>query len=125
MQEVYEIFRRNFPTIVRRKSIVEDLINDKENKIFERRNKRGKLIAVAIVNKNTIYLLCVDKKYRNQGIGNSLLKECEDFIKQNGYDNIVVGVGMDKRRRCADYCGVFVLISYVRSRNVCGALSDG
>lgn len=93
MKEIYDIFRRNFPTIVRRKSIVEDLINDKENKIFERRNKRGNLIAVAIVNKNTIYLLCVDKQYRNKGIGNSLLKECEDFIKQNGYDNVVVGVG--------------------------------
>ena len=57
MKEIYDIFTRNFPTIVRRKSIVEDLINDNGNKIFERRNKRGKLIAVAIVNKNTIYLL--------------------------------------------------------------------
>jgi len=93
MKEIYEIFRRNFPTIVRRTSTVEALISDKDNKIFEKRNKKGKLIGVAIVNKCTIYLLCVDKRYRNQGIGEDLLNKCEEYIKQSGYDKVVVGVG--------------------------------
>lgn len=93
MEELYSIYKRNFPTIVRNKAVVFQLLSDKNNKIFEKRNKKGKLIGVAVVNKNTIYLLCVDKKYRNNGYGSALLKESENFIKENGFNQVNVGVG--------------------------------
>lgn len=93
MKELYAIFKRNFPTIVRRKSVVEELLSDKENKIFEKRNKSGKLIGVAVVNGNTIFLLCVDESYRNKGYGSSLLTECENYIKDHGYKQVVIGAG--------------------------------
>ncbi len=95
MEELYQIFKRNFPNIVRRETTVKALLSDKNNKIFERRNSKGELIGVAVVNKNTIYLLCVDKKYRNKGLGSFLLDKCERYIKENGYLKVNVGVGED------------------------------
>lgn len=93
MEELYLLFKRNFPTIVRRKDIVENLLADKENQIFEKRTEKGKLVGVAVVNKQTVYLLCVDKKYRGKGYGNELLTKCENYVKQSGFDKIIVGVG--------------------------------
>ena len=40
-------------------------------------------------------MLCVNKGYRNQGIGTSLLKESEDYIKKQGYKEVNIGVGYD------------------------------
>ena len=62
--------------------------------MFERREDNN-LIGCVIVNKNTILLLVVDEEYRNKGIGSSLLEECENIIINNGYNNIVLGVGFD------------------------------
>jgi len=46
-----------------------------------------------VVHKNTVYLLCVDREYRNRGIGSQLLKETEAFVKAEGYDSIQIGAG--------------------------------
>ena len=91
--ELFDIFKRNFPFILREDSIVLELLSDPKNKIFEKRNEEGKLIGVSVTNKKTIYLMCVDKKYRNQGIGTELLNESEKYVLENGYDNIKVGAG--------------------------------
>lgn len=92
--EIYEIYKRNFPYINREEQTIKDIINNENNIIIERRDN-NKLIACGVVNKNTILLLVVDEGYRNKGIGKSLLDECEKIIVDNGYDDIILGVGFD------------------------------
>ena len=55
----------------------------------------GRLIAAAVANKSTILLLCVDKEYRNRGIGLALLGECENVFIKNGCNKFNAGVGFD------------------------------
>lgn len=94
MIEIYEMFKRNFPYISREEKTLKEIINNENNKYFEKRID-NKLIGCAIVNKNTILLLVVDKEYQNQGIGTNLLEECEKYIINNGYNEIVLGVGFN------------------------------
>ena len=63
MEEIFEIYKRNFPYINREEKTIKEIISNEKNIIFERRNDEEKLIACAIVNKNTILLLVVDKEY--------------------------------------------------------------
>lgn len=95
VNELFEIFKRNFPFILREDKTVIKLLSDPKNKRIEKRDEVGTLIGVSVINKNTIYLMCVDKKYRNQGIGLELLIKSEDYVLENGYDNIQVGAGDD------------------------------
>lgn len=95
MEEIFEIYKRNFPYINREETTLKEIINNEDNKIFEKRNSDNTLIACAIVNKNTILLLVVDEKYRKQGIGSSLLEECEETILKNGFDRIILGAGFN------------------------------
>ena len=95
MEEIFEIYKRNFPYINREETTLKEIINNEDNKIFEKRNADNSLIACAIVNKNTILLLVVDEKYRKQGIGSSLLEECEETILKKGFDRIILGVGFN------------------------------
>ena len=95
MNEYFEMFKTNFPYISREENTLKEVINNSENVYFEKRNNDNKLIGIAIVNKNTILLLVVDKDYRNQGIGSDLLNKCEDLIIKNGFDEIKLGVGFN------------------------------
>ena len=93
--ELYEMFRENFPFIVREEKTALNILSNENNIIIDKRDNNGKLIAVSVINQNTILMLCVNKEYRNQGIGTELLKKSEEIIKQNGYNEIIVGVGFD------------------------------
>ena len=95
MNEYFEIFKENFPYISREEKTLKEVIDKDDNIYFEKRNDESKLIGCAIVNKNTILLLVVDKDYRNKGIGTELLNECEDIIIKNGFKEIVLGVGFN------------------------------
>ena len=95
MEEIFEIYKRNFPYINREEKTIKEIISNENNVILEKRDDNGKLIACAIVNKNTILLLVVDKEYQNNGIGKSLLEECENNIIKNGFNKIVLGVGFN------------------------------
>ena len=92
MNKYYEMFRRNFPFIVRNEEEALSIINNPENKIIEV-NDNDKLIGVSIINKNTILMLCVDKEYRQRGIGEKLLNDSENYILGNGFDKVSIGVG--------------------------------
>ena len=93
MNELMKIYKRNFPTNVREESYVDKLLNNKNNRIIKKRNECNQLIAVSVINENTILMLCVDKEYRNKGIGSQLLKESEIYITNKGYDIMNIGVG--------------------------------
>lgn len=95
MNKYYEIFRRNFPYVSREDKTINEILDNKENVVIEKRNENEELIGVSIINKNTILMLCVEERYRNKGIGSYLLNESERIMKDNGYDEIRVGAGFD------------------------------
>ena len=95
MNKYYDMFRRNFPYVSREDKTINEILDNKDNIVIEKRNEQEELIGVSIINKNTILMLCVDEEYRNQGIGTDLLNKSEKIIKENGYKEIIIGVGFD------------------------------
>lgn len=94
-RELYELYERNFPFIVREKETVLRILQDEGNTFIEHRDKQNKLIGISVVNQNTVLLLCVDAAHRNKGIGTKLLAMSEDAVRAGGYDRIVIGNGFD------------------------------
>ena len=95
MDEIFNIFRQNFPFVSREDDTIRRIISHPDNLILRRHSPEGRLIACAIVNQNTILLLVVDKPHRCQGIGSQLLKDCEEAIRLKGHQKVVLGVGFD------------------------------
>ena len=91
-QEIKALFQRELPEILIGEHSVEDVLSDAENHFIYRMEK-GKLTGVSVINKNTVYLLLVDSQFQGHGIGTSLLKESEIFIRANGYNKIRLGAG--------------------------------
>lgn len=91
--DLYDMFRKNFPFIVRENNTALQLLSEKNNKVFEEYDEKGNLIGVSVINKNTIYMLCVNEEYRRRGIGSKLLEKSEQYILEQGYENVSVGVG--------------------------------
>lgn len=94
MEELLEIYHRNFPNNIRDEETVKRILSNPDNHIIEERID-GNLIGVSIINKNTIIMLCVDKKYRKKGIGEKLLNQSEEYILENNYDKVNIGAGFD------------------------------
>ena len=94
MEELLEIYHRNFPNNIRNEETVKKILSNPNNHIIEKRIE-GNLIGVSIINKNTIIMLCVDKEYRKKGIGTKLLNQSEKFILDQDYDKVNVGAGYD------------------------------
>ena len=95
VSEYCEMFRRCLPFAVRSDGEVEKIFGDPELFAFEERDAAGSLIGLAAGRDNTVYLLCVDERYRRRGIGGRLLDAAEDYIKAAGYDKIVIGAGIN------------------------------
>lgn len=93
--EIYEMFKRNLPFIIREKEIVLSILGNRDNIIITRDDGNGRLIAAAVANNSTILLLCVDKEYQNRGIGSGLLCECENIFIKNGFNKFNAGLGFD------------------------------
>ncbi len=93
--ELVALFKRNFPLIVREEETVSGMLSNKENKVIEKRDDRNNLIGAVVVHKSTILMLCVDKEYRNRGIGSELLAKAENIIREAGYEEVNVGAGED------------------------------
>ena len=94
-EELYDLYRRSLPFIVRDQETVMGILSNAGNTIMEQRDGQNKLIGASVVNQNTILLLCVDGEHRGRGIGTSLLERSERMIADRGYDKIIVGVGFD------------------------------
>ncbi len=95
MKEIIKMFRKEFPYIDREEKTLKDILSNKDNHFIERRDKNNNLIAISIVNQNVILFFCVDERFRKKGIGTVLLKESENYIINNGYNNVVIGAGFD------------------------------
>lgn len=95
LQELYEIYQRNFPFIMRAKQNVLQILSNEQNMVIEQRDEKNKLIGVSVMNQNAVLLFCVDEEHRNKGIGTRLLKKSEDVMKANGYHKVVLGNGYD------------------------------
>jgi len=95
MNEIIKIFRTEFPYIDREESEIIKILNDKNTNCIEKRDDNNNLIAISIINKNTILFFYVDKRHRHNGVGTKLLTETEEFIKSNGYKNVVIGAGFN------------------------------
>lgn len=95
IQELYELYERNCPLIVRARDTVLRILGNEGNRIIERRDEGNHLIGASVVNQNAVLLLCVDAQHRNRGIGSELLELSENTVKADGYDRIVIGNGFD------------------------------
>lgn len=93
IQEYIKFFRKQFPYVVRAERIVEKIFSAQGNGFFESRNKKGKLVGLALLNKSTILMLAVDKKYQGRGIGSKLLQMAEAQAEKEGWKEINVGAG--------------------------------
>jgi len=116
--EIYTLFRKTLPEIIRNPNTVEEIISDRANHIIlvresdytnsvgnnllptefsslENPSATNKLIAVSIIRENVIYLLCVDKNYQGRGIGTELLRKSEECIAANGYNKVIAGAGIN------------------------------
>ncbi len=71
------------------------LLSQEENRILARRTEAGELIGASVSCKNTVYLLCVDSRYRRHGLGSALLRETEALLRRAGYGSIQIGAGED------------------------------
>lgn len=65
MEELLEIYRRNFPSNIRDEETVKKILSNPDNYVIEKRVNNN-LIGISIINKNTILILCVDKEYRKK-----------------------------------------------------------
>jgi ribosomal protein S18 acetylase RimI-like enzyme len=92
VNEIFGLFQRNLPSVLRRESTVLDVLGDECNHIIECRDGE-KTVGISVINEGTIYLLCVDKTSQNQGIGTRLLKQSEEYIASKGFNKVVLGVG--------------------------------
>lgn len=95
MNEIIEIFRKEFPYIDREENTIKEILDNKNNFFIEKRNEKNKLVAVSVINENTILFFYVDAEYRNKGVGTRLLVESEILIKNHGYNDVVIGAGFD------------------------------
>lgn len=95
INEWIDLFRRNFPFIVREDATVRNILENKECKVIEKRNGQNVLIGSAVVHNNTILMLCVDQEYRNKGIGSELLSKAEQAVRDAGFEEVTVGAGYD------------------------------
>ena len=112
-QERVDIFRRNLPFIVRDDGTVRRILDHPDNHYIEKRDERGALTGLSVVNQNVILLLCVDEAYRQQGTGTWLLEQSEKLICEAGHGTCKVGVGFDYLMP-----GVPTSVHYFPARNI-------
>jgi len=95
VEDIFKLYKECFTDIIREDNHVKKVLSDKENHII-RKEIDKKLIGVSVINKNTIYLFCVDESFENhENIKEDLLDKSEKYIKGQGYDKVVLGAGKE------------------------------
>lgn len=89
-ETVYEIFRECFPEYPMPSDIFFDVLT--YDKCMTLTVAEGDIITgVAVISDNYIRLLCVRSAYQGKGYGRQLLEKCEEKIKADGYEEVVLG----------------------------------
>ena len=86
----YDIFRKCFPETCISEKIFSKLINVENVHSIEYREDDQR-VAYSFIEKNALRLLCVLPEYQGKGIGTTLLKQSEKYIKKQGYEEILTG----------------------------------
>ena len=92
-QELIALFRACLPFVVRSDADIASAARHADSRVLTRRSGDGELIGAAIVNRETILMLCVAEPWRRQGIGSGLLQEAETLIRAEGFRSVRAGVG--------------------------------
>lgn len=97
--EMMNLYNKTFPNLqTDEETFAEQLMIENGSYIFEHRED-GHLVGFSVVNDDGILLLCVDEKYRNQGIGTDLLKRSEAHIFKN-FSEIQLGTSRNTYLLC-------------------------
>lgn len=90
--ELYELYQQCFPTLkMKKENFLHKIDYDHSEIIMEQ--EHSQMVGVAVVNQNSILLLCVAPRMQKKGYGTKLLRRAEDLIRKNKYDHVVLGCG--------------------------------
>lgn len=95
-KKLYNLYKKCFPNYLISESDLFEKVGSHECNFAIYEDNNANLLGLSISYKNSILLLMVDPKYRNKGIGTGLLERSESFIKNKGFDKIVLGSGTDR-----------------------------
>ncbi len=85
--KLWEMYAACFPDNIRSEKTVRELLGRTDNICLWETGKE-KPLAVAVINGNTVLMLCVLPEYRRRGIGSRLLERSEELVRQNGFSEI-------------------------------------
>ena len=88
--ELFEIFNKCYPELPMNEQVLATLLGEEPYEVI-RQEEQEKVVGYSIVRENRILLLCVAPEEQGKGIGSSLVKKSEEYIKKMGYDTVVLG----------------------------------
>lgn len=88
--EIYTLFLECFPQFPMTENVFRKLLDADNCKIITHYEDE-KLAGYGAVYGNCIRLICVAPEFRGMGIGHVLMRKCEKFIVQNGFNTAVLG----------------------------------
>lgn len=90
--QICQIFKQCFPSLIIEERLFYEKLGFDSNHIITIKEDNC-LVGFSLINKNALLLLCVIEQYRNQGYGSKLLMDSEEYIKEQGYNEIILGCG--------------------------------
>ena len=94
-KELYALFRRCLPTVVRAGETAKAILAHPENVVLTRRDADGRLVAGAVLRGDALLLLCTLPERRGEGLGSALLREAEALARARGCGSLRIGAGAD------------------------------
>ena len=90
--ELYELYQECFPTLkMKKESFLHRIDYDNSEIIMEHENSH--MVGAAVINENSILLMCVNPRMQKKGYGKKLLHRSEKLIQKKQYNQIILGCG--------------------------------
>lgn len=90
--ELYELYQECFPTLkMKKESFLHRIDYDHSDIIMEQENSQ--MVGAAVVNENSILLICVTPRMQKKGYGKKLLHRSEKLIQKHEYNQVILGSG--------------------------------
>ena len=87
VKKLYLLYKECFPGVIREEQKVKMILSFPENHVIVK-EENGEPAAAAVINRNTVLMLCVRPTFRGKGVGSALLAEAEAYVKAQGYNEI-------------------------------------